>query len=91
MWQTIDSTESVVIIINQAVPYYVAGVAVAIGFKMNLFNIGVDGQYRSPRCSPAGAAAPAVSLPPPIHVAFIFARRDRRRRGRGPRSPACSR
>ena len=26
--------------------YYLAAVAVAIGFKMNLFNIGVDGQYR---------------------------------------------
>ena len=26
-------------------PYYIAGVAVAIGFKMSLFNIGVDGQY----------------------------------------------
>ena len=42
MWQTIDSTESVVLIINRAVPYYIAGVAVAIGFKMNLFNIGVE-------------------------------------------------
>ena len=32
--------------INQATTYYLAAVAVAIGFKMNLFNIGVDGQYR---------------------------------------------
>jgi simple sugar transport system permease protein len=44
MWKTIDSTESVVLIINRAVPYYIAGVAVAIGFKMNLFNIGANGQ-----------------------------------------------
>lgn len=31
---------------NVAANYYLAAVAVAIGFKMNLFNIGVDGQYR---------------------------------------------
>jgi ABC-type uncharacterized transport system permease subunit len=32
--------------INSATTYYLAAVAVAIGFKMRLFNIGVDGQYR---------------------------------------------
>ncbi|WP_037366049.1 ABC transporter permease [Nakamurella lactea] len=32
--------------VNTATTYYLAAVAVAIGFKMNLFNIGVDGQYR---------------------------------------------
>jgi ABC-type uncharacterized transport system permease subunit len=36
----------VVAIINAATVYYLSAVAVAIGFKMNLFNIGVDGQYR---------------------------------------------
>jgi general nucleoside transport system permease protein len=71
MWQTIDSTESVVIIINKAVPFYVAGVAVAIGFKMNLFNIGVDGQYRLAALFAAACGA-AVTLPAPIHVLFIL-------------------
>src|SRR5680860_1475251 len=33
-------------IINSATVYYLSAVAVAIGFRMNLFNIGVDGQYR---------------------------------------------
>ncbi len=33
-------------IINAATVYYLSAVAVAIGFRMNLFNIGVDGQYR---------------------------------------------
>jgi simple sugar transport system permease protein len=33
-------------IINNATTYYLAAIAVAIGFRMNLFNIGVDGQYR---------------------------------------------
>ncbi len=71
MWQTIDSTESVVLIINRAVPYYIAGVAVAIGFKMNLFNIGSNGQYLLATLI-AGWAGAQVSLPPPIHVAFVF-------------------
>ncbi|MET0326364.1 MAG: ABC transporter permease, partial [Ilumatobacteraceae bacterium] len=51
--------------------YYVAGVAVAIGFKMNLFNIGAAGQYQLAALLAAGAAA-AVALPAPIHVAFVF-------------------
>jgi len=33
-------------IIDNATVLYLSGLAVAIGFKMNLFNIGVDGQYR---------------------------------------------
>ena len=69
MWKTIDSTESVVAIINRAVPYYVAGVAVAIGFKMNLFNIGVDGQYQLAALFAAACGAGRSSLPAPIHVA----------------------
>ncbi len=71
MWKTIDSTESVVLIINRAVPYYIAGVAVAIGFKMNLFNIGSNGQYILAALI-AGWAGANVSLPPPLHVAFVF-------------------
>ncbi len=32
--------------LNQTIAYYLAGIAAAIGFKMLLFNIGIDGQYR---------------------------------------------
>jgi simple sugar transport system permease protein len=71
MWKTIDSTQSVVIIINTAVPYYIAGVAVAIGFKMNLFNIGSNGQYLLATLVAAWAGA-EVSLPPVLHVPFVF-------------------
>jgi general nucleoside transport system permease protein len=71
MWQYLDSADSLVAIINRAVPYYIAGVAVAIGFKMGLFNIGADGQYRLAALIAAAAGA-AVSLPAPIHVAFIL-------------------
>ncbi|MER5490750.1 ABC transporter permease [Streptomyces sp. NPDC002454] len=40
------ASDSQVYILNKATTYYLAGIAVAIGFRMNLFNIGVDGQYR---------------------------------------------
>ncbi len=70
MWKIVDSTQSLVIIINQAVPYYVAGVAVAIGFKMNLFNIGADGQYRLATLFAAWVGA-SISLPAPLHVFVI--------------------
>jgi len=32
-------------IVNQALVYYLSALAVSIGFRMNLFNIGVEGQY----------------------------------------------
>ncbi len=57
--------------VNRAVPLYVAGLAVAVGFKMNLFNIGVEGQYRLAALLAAAAGA-AVTLPAPLHVAFII-------------------
>ena len=71
MWKTIDSTQSVVIIINTAVPLYIAGVAAAIGFKMNLFNIGTNGQYLLAALV-AGWAGAEVSLPPVLHVPFVL-------------------
>ena len=58
--------------VNRAAPYYISGVAVAIGFKMNLFNIGVEGQYKLAALFAAAAAA-AVNLPAPVHVLFTFA------------------
>ncbi|WP_426510055.1 ABC transporter permease [Dactylosporangium sp. McL0621] len=38
--------DSIVEILNKASEYYIAAVAVAIGFKMGLFNIGVEGQSK---------------------------------------------
>ncbi|KRE37621.1 sugar ABC transporter permease [Janibacter sp. Soil728] len=49
VWSTLLSEprpRTLVNIVNSAITYYIAAVAVAIGFKMKLFNIGVDGQYR---------------------------------------------
>ena len=38
--------DSIIQILNKTSTYYLSALAVAIGFRMNLFNIGVDGQYR---------------------------------------------
>jgi len=46
MLQQATYSDVQVLIINQASMYYLAAIGVAIGFRMNLFNIGVDGQYR---------------------------------------------
>jgi len=64
-------TRRVVDTLNRAAPYYIAGVAVAIGFKMTLFNIGVEGQYRLAALVAAWAGA-SVNLPAPLHVLFIL-------------------
>lgn len=53
---------SIVAIINSATTYYLAAIAVAIGFRMNLFNIGVDGQYRLAAML-AAAFGGSVALP----------------------------
>jgi ABC-type uncharacterized transport system permease subunit len=56
--------------VNAAITYYLSALAVAIGFRMNLFNIGVDGQYRLAAML-AAAVGGAVALPAPLHVLTI--------------------
>jgi len=51
---TWPENRNLVNILNQTGILYLAGIACAIGFRMNLFNIGVEGQYR------IGAFAAAV-------------------------------
>jgi simple sugar transport system permease protein len=58
---------SVVAILNRATTYYLAGIAAAIGFRMLLFNIGIDGQYRLAVFA-AAVVGGAIALPPPLHV-----------------------
>jgi general nucleoside transport system permease protein len=65
------SKDSAAVITNKSLPLFLSGLAVAIGFKMNVFNIGVEGQYRLAAILAAGAGA-AVSLPAPLHVAFVI-------------------
>lgn len=43
---SVPETRNVGNIVDNASVLYLSGLAAAIGFRMNLFNIGVDGQYR---------------------------------------------
>ncbi|MGH8925154.1 MAG: ABC transporter permease [Acidimicrobiia bacterium] len=63
--------ETMVDILNRATPLYIAGVAVAIGFRMNLFNIGVEGQYLLAALVAAHVGA-VVNLPGPLRIVFIL-------------------
>jgi len=58
---------SMVATLNKAMSYYLAGIAAAIGFRMLLFNIGIDGQYRLAVFF-AAVVGGAVALPAPLHV-----------------------
>ena len=59
-----------VTIVNRAVPLYLSALAVAFAFKMNLFNIGVEGQYQLAILLAAAVGA-NVALPAPVHVLLI--------------------
>jgi ABC-type uncharacterized transport system permease subunit len=63
--------QSIVVVLNRAVPLFLAGLAVSVAFRMGLFNIGVEGQYRLATILAAAAGA-AVNLPAPVHVLFII-------------------
>ena len=56
--------------LNQGTIYYLSALAVAIGFRMNLFNIGVDGQYRTAAFA-AAVVGGEISLPKPLHILVI--------------------
>ncbi|NRQ32272.1 ABC transporter permease [Nonomuraea sp. NN258] len=57
--------------LNRAVPLFIAGLAVAVGFRMNLFNIGVEGQYRLAAICAAYVGS-TFSAPAPIQIAVIM-------------------
>lgn len=65
------SFDSFVLVTNRSSWYYVAGVAVAIGFQMGLFNIGADGQYRLAALFAAYLGA-KVSMPAVIQIPYII-------------------
>jgi general nucleoside transport system permease protein len=71
MWHYGTQPSSEVTILNSATVYYLSALAVAIGFRMNLFNIGVDGQYRLAAML-AGAFGGAVTLPAGLHQIAII-------------------
>ena len=70
VWKTLLGSprpRQVVNIINAASVLYLSAIAVAVGFRMNLFNIGVDGQYRVAAFAGALFAGQAW-LPGPLNV-----------------------
>ena len=70
LWDYGTQPRSMALVMNQATIYYLSAMAVAIGFRMNLFNIGVDGQYRLAAFTAAYVGG-QVSLPKPLHIAVI--------------------
>nr|WP_174257487.1 ABC transporter permease [Phytoactinopolyspora alkaliphila] len=66
----VAQANSIGVWINRAAPLFLAGLAVSIGFRMGLFNIGVEGQYRIATVVAAGLGA-AIVLPAPLHILVI--------------------
>lgn len=71
MWGSVNDLNGLVTILNFSSRYYVVALAVAIGFQMNLFNIGANGQLLLSALV-AGAAGAAVDLPAVLHVPFVL-------------------
>jgi ABC-type uncharacterized transport system permease subunit len=65
-----QQTQAMVVVLNRAVPLFLAGLAVSVAFRMGLFNIGVEGQYRLATVLAAAVGA-AVALPGPLHILLI--------------------
>ena len=63
--------ETMIDTLNRATPLYLSAIAAAIGFRMNLFNIGVEGQYILAAFL-AAVVGSKVDLPGPLHVAVIM-------------------
>jgi general nucleoside transport system permease protein len=71
MWDTATTTRFQYETIERAIPFVISAIAFAVAAKMNLFNIGVEGQYLFGMFWAAVAGA-YVDLPGPIHVLFIL-------------------
>ncbi len=63
--------ENFIQLLNRATPLYLSAIAVAIGFRMNLFNIGVEGQYFLSALIAAQVAA-VIALPAPLHLLIVI-------------------
>ncbi len=71
MFTQVGQGTTAIDIVNSAAIYYIAGLAVAIGFQMKLFNIGIEGQYRLAACV-AAIVGGALTLPPVLHTIVIL-------------------
>ncbi|MGI9641531.1 MAG: ABC transporter permease [Acidimicrobiia bacterium] len=71
MWDFGTTSTSVASMVNRAIPLYISAVAVAIGFKMGLFNIGVEGQFTVAALF-AGWVGGSIALWAPLHVLVVI-------------------
>ena len=69
---TMGLGRNVIDMINKAGMYYISALAVAVGFQMNLFNIGVEGQYRLAALFAAYVGASVGDLPMPLHILVMM-------------------
>ena len=70
VWDYGTTPRVIALTFNQGTIYYLSALAVAIGFRMNLFNIGVDGQYRLAAFS-AAVVGSKIDLPKPLMITVI--------------------
>jgi len=71
MWSFATTSTSVASMVNRAIPLYISAVAVAVGFQMGLFNIGVEGQYLIAALF-AGWVGGNIAMWAPLHVTLII-------------------
>lgn len=64
--------ETLIEAFNRAAPLYLSGIAFAVAMRINLFQIGVEGQYILAAFLAAYVGAGVGSLFPPLHVAVIL-------------------
>ncbi|MDO8363081.1 MAG: ABC transporter permease [Actinomycetota bacterium] len=72
MWENATDSAKLYEMLDRSTPMMVSAVAVAVGFKMNLFNIGVEGQYLVGVFF-AAVVASRLDTWAPLHVLIIFA------------------
>lgn len=60
--------------IVRSIPFIIAGLAVALGFKAGLFNIGAEGQLYAGALLAVwiGFSQPFISLPPLLHIPLVI-------------------
>lgn len=71
MWSKGWELEQVIDMLNRATPLYLIAIGAAIGFRMNIFNIGVEGQYLLAALVASHVGA-QFSIWAPAHVGIII-------------------
>src|SRR5699024_7285088 len=74
MWEYGTRPGTINAILNKSVYYYLGAVAAAIGFRMGLFNIGIEGQYRLAvlMAGALGGASFVQGLPGPVRILLML-------------------